>query len=97
MAKKGQKFRHYPFSLKMQAVQMRLQGVTKRELAERLGIHDVSRLKVWLRQYKLKGSEGLQDRRGGRKRPLQKDEYVRQLELENDVLKKWLEIRSKEG
>src|SRR5699024_4841452 len=80
--------RHYPFSLKMQAVQMRLQGVTKREVAERLGIHDVSRLKVWLRQYKLKGSEGLQDRRGGRKRPLQKDEYVRQLELENDVLKK---------
>lgn len=60
MAKKGQKFRHYPFSLKMQAVQMRLQGVTKREVAERLGIHDVSRLKVWLRQYKLKGSEGLQ-------------------------------------
>ncbi|PTX59167.1 helix-turn-helix protein [Melghirimyces profundicolus] len=97
MAKKGQKYKHYPFLLKMQAVQMRLQGVTKREVAKRLGIYDVGRLKVWLRQYKLKGSKELQDRRGGRKRPLERDEYVRQLELENDVLKKWWEIQRKEG
>lgn len=86
-----------PFSLKMQAIQMRLEGVTKRDVAEKLGIHDVGRWKVWMRQYKQKGAEGLRDHRGGRKKPLERDEYVHQLELENDVLKKWLEIRYKGG
>ena len=49
---------------------MRL-GVTKRDVAEKLGIHDVGRWKVWMRQYKQKGAEGLWDHRGGRKKPLE--------------------------
>nr|WP_245920760.1 helix-turn-helix domain-containing protein [Melghirimyces profundicolus] len=52
-----------------------MQGVTKRGVAEKLGIHDVGRLKVWVRQYKINGAERLQDRRGGGKKPVERDGY----------------------
>ncbi|WP_281364163.1 hypothetical protein [Thermoactinomyces mirandus] len=41
MAKKGQKFKHYPFDLKMKAIEMRLEGKTKKEIAEKLRIYDI--------------------------------------------------------
>ncbi|MEW9674290.1 transposase [Ammoniphilus sp. 3BR4] len=42
----GQKFKTYSFELKMQAVEMRLQGKTKKQVAEILGIEDADLLKI---------------------------------------------------
>lgn len=91
-AYKGQKFQRYTFELKKKAIEMRLQGMTKRKVAEELGISDISRLKVWMSQYKQKGEFGLLDHRGRRHQYVDQDRYIKRLELENDVLKKWLEI-----
>jgi transposase len=66
MAKKGHKFASYTFELKMKTIQLRLQGMTKQRVAQELGIADVGRLKVWMRQYRLQVEFGLMDHRGKR-------------------------------
>ncbi|WP_317968518.1 helix-turn-helix domain-containing protein [Paenibacillus sp. CCS19] len=75
---------------------MRLQGMTKEKVAETLEIVDVDRLKVWMRRYKQMGEFGLMDTRGKRKEYVDQDRYVKRLELENAVLKKWLAITKAE-
>jgi transposase-like protein len=97
MAKKGQKFKTYSFELKKKAVEMRLQGIPKAKVAEELGIQDVGRLKVWMRKFREEEDFGLMERRGRRQEYKDQDRLVRRLKLENDVLKKWLEILAREG
>jgi transposase len=96
MAMKGQKLETYSFELKKRAIELRLQGMTKQTVAQVLGITDITRLKVWMRKYREQGDFGLLDNRGRRKEYIDQDCYVRRLELENDVLKKWLEITKQE-
>ncbi|TKI54557.1 helix-turn-helix domain-containing protein [Brevibacillus antibioticus] len=96
MAKKGQKFQSFSYALKKKAIEMRLQGMTKQQVADELGIVDVQRLKVWMRQFRLYGDFGLMDHRGRRKEYVDKDRYLKLLEMENAVLKKWLKITKKE-
>lgn len=91
-AKKGQKFKHYCEELKLQAVQMKLDGVSHREIAEKLHIHDEGRIKVWMRKYKKLGEFGLLDQRGRREEYIDSNRYLRKLERENKMLKKCLEI-----
>ena len=96
MAKKGQKFVTYSFEIKKKAIEMRLQGMTKQKVAEVLGIVDLDRLKVWMRRFKQMGDFGLMDHRGKPKQYIDEDRYVRRLEMENAVLKKWLAITKAE-
>lgn len=63
MAKKGQVFHYYSLETKKKAVAMRLDGMTKKEVAAALEISDIGRLKVWMRKYREHGEEGLIDRR----------------------------------
>ncbi|WP_235439699.1 helix-turn-helix domain-containing protein [Paenibacillus sp. DMB20] len=42
---------------------MRLDGMTKKEVASALEISDLGRLKIWMRKYRQFGEEGLIDRR----------------------------------
>lgn len=95
MVKKGQKFETYSFEQKKRAIELRLQGMTKQKIADELGISDVGRLKVWMRKYRELGDFGLLDNRGRRKEYIDRDRYVKRLELENDVLKKWLGVQRK--
>jgi transposase len=97
MARKGQKFKTYSFELKKKAIEMRLQGIPKAKVAKELGIHDVGRLKVWMRKYREQGEFGLMEHRGRRKEYKDLEREVKKLRLENDVLKKWLEILAREG
>jgi transposase len=98
MAKKGQTFKTYSFVLKKKAVEMRLQGIPKAKVAEELGIQDISRLKVWMRKYRKEGFSGLVDRRGRRKEYKEDlERRLKWLEMENEVLKKWFEILTREG
>ncbi|MMZ66940.1 hypothetical protein D1872_294750 [compost metagenome] len=96
MAKKGQKFKTYSFELKKQVAEMRLQGKTKKQVAELLGIEDIGRLKVWMRKYREQGEFSLLEHRGRRRDYVDQERYVRRLEMENAVLKKWLEILNQE-
>jgi transposase len=97
MARKGQKFKTYSFELKKKAVEMRLQGIPKAQVAEELGIQDVGRLKVGMKKYREQGDFGLMEHRGRRKEYKDLEREVKRLRLENDVLKKWLEILAREG
>ncbi|WP_150106459.1 helix-turn-helix domain-containing protein [Paenibacillus sp. JDR-2] len=96
MAKKGQKFQTYSFETKKKAIEMRLQGITVVKIAEELGIVDVGRVKTWMRRYKQTGEFGLSDTRGKRKEYVDENRYVKRLEMENAVLKKWLAITKAE-
>ncbi|MCP1359203.1 helix-turn-helix domain-containing protein [Aneurinibacillus migulanus] len=96
MAKKEQKFKIYSFELKKQAVEMRLQGKTKKQVAELLRIEDIGRLKVWMRTYREQGEFSLLEHRGRRRDYVDQERYARRLEMENAVLKKWLEILNQE-
>ncbi|GAB6988853.1 helix-turn-helix domain-containing protein [Paenibacillus pini] len=70
MAKKGQTFCSYSWDIKKKAVEMRLQGMTKKEVAVALEIADIGRLKVWMRKYREQGDIGLMDQRGRSKENL---------------------------
>jgi transposase len=96
MAIKGQKHETYSFETKKKAIEMRLQGMTKQAVAEELGIADVGRLKVWMRRYNQMGDFGLMDHRGKRMEYNDENRYVKRLEVENAVLKKWLAITKAE-
>ncbi|WP_419876518.1 helix-turn-helix domain-containing protein [Candidatus Pristimantibacillus sp. PTI5] len=96
MARKGQKFEKYSFELKKKAIELRHGGMTKQRVAEELGIADIGRLKVWMRKYKEQGDYGLMEHRGRRVQYKDQESYLKRLEMENAVLKKWLEITKKE-
>ncbi len=67
-------------------------GWMEHEEMRKLGIKDIGRLKVWMRKYKQQGEFGLVDSRGRRKIYVDQERYVKRLEMENAVLKKWLAI-----
>jgi transposase len=62
---KGQKFKHYPESLKVEAVQLHIEeGWSYRKITEHLNIHDQDRVKNWMRKYRECGLAGFEDKRG---------------------------------
>jgi transposase-like protein len=97
MTKKGQKHVSYSFEVKKKAVEMRMNGMTKKQVAEELGIHDLDRLKIWMRKYKAEGEYGLVDQRGKRKTYVDRERYIRKLEVENAALKKVVQIHMRRG
>ncbi len=98
MAIKGQKFNKYPEILKREAIRLHLEEHwTQSEVTAHLGIHDKGRVKKWVRSYRDNGEQLFTDRRGNPHRAETEEvRKVRRLEMEIDVLKKWLEILNKE-
>lgn len=90
---KGSK--HYPRELKLEAVRLYYEaGKTRQEITELLGIRDRDRVKKWLRQYRQKGEAAFdkKPRKGGPGRPPKRENqeaYIRRLEMENKLLKKF--------
>lgn len=93
---KGQKLKTFSFELKKKAIEMRLEGMGKKKVAEALGIIDVDRLKIWMRRYKQMGDFGLMESRRKKQQYVDQERYIKRLEMENAVLKKWLEITKME-
>jgi hypothetical protein len=60
MAKKGRSLKRIRLNWR-KAIELRLQGMTKQQVTKELGIADMGRLKVWMRQYRLQGEFGLMD------------------------------------
>ncbi|UJF32128.1 helix-turn-helix domain-containing protein [Paenibacillus hexagrammi] len=98
MAIKGQTFRHYPESIKTEAIRLHeVEGWSYREITEHLGIYDKGRVKKWMSKYRECGEESFKDKRGGPFRAeTEQERLIRQLQLEVDVLKKWLQFLSRE-
>lgn len=55
MAIKGQKFKHYPETMKVEAMRLHIEeGWTYRQITEHFGIHDKDRMKQWMRTFRKK-------------------------------------------
>jgi len=99
--KKGMKT--YSLEIRMKAVKMFFEeGVTKREILYKLGIQNDTQLEGWFRSYRKYGYEGLKSKSKGR--PKQKnqehayqtlEERIKQLEMENELLKSFLTERER--
>ena len=86
--KKGSK--DYPLEFKLEAIRLfEEDGLSRREITEKLGIRDPKRVKTWLLAYRKEGESGLKKPRLGRPRKDRNslEEQVRQLEMENTLLK----------
>ena len=86
--KKGS--RNYSLDLKLEAIKLTEAGLTHAEVTERLGIRDPNRVKNWRWQYKREGILGLKKPHRGRPPKRENREvYIRRLEMENSLLKKF--------
>jgi transposase-like protein len=92
--------KHYPEELKIKVVKDYLSGSRHCEVIRKYGI-ERTRLPIWVKQYQ---ETGRCEDRTGRKasgRPqkvdpetMTKDEYIRYLEMENDILKRLSSLNS---
>lgn len=98
MTKKQRKHRTYDIELKLQAIRLSESGVTDSKVCEQLGIHDQGRIHVWRKKYQEQGEFGLRETRG-RKQDLganeDREQYIKKLEMENEILKKYAELLAK--
>lgn len=86
--KKGSK--HYSKEVKEEAVRLFLEeGSTYREIAKRLEIRKAERIKIWVRQFRREGIEGL-NKPIGRPHLVPESEHaeLERLRMENALLKK---------
>ncbi|MHB9032146.1 MAG: transposase [Anaerolineae bacterium] len=81
---------HYPVEIKYEAIRLHEEkGYTYREIAEKLGIRDPERIKVWYRLYRRGGPARLNLHIGRpRKTTISASDYIKHLEMENTLLKK---------
>ena len=88
----------YSLELKLEALNLIEAGLTQAEVTERIGIRDPKRVKNWLWIYRREGILGLKKPRLGRPPKRENTQsYIRRLEMENDLLKKFhTELRKKE-
>ncbi|WP_411350290.1 hypothetical protein [Paenibacillus sp. WLX2291] len=61
-------------------------------MTNHLQIHDLDRVKKWMRKYREQGEFGLLDQRGRREEYIDTDRKIKQLQWENALLKKYLKI-----
>lgn len=88
MAKKGQKFNEYTTQEKQKIVNSIVKGKKSyREISEEKNI-PMGTLAGWVRQYRLNGN--MKSKKRGRPKKEKSDkERIKELELENEILKKF--------
>jgi transposase len=107
MIKQNKHRKTYGKDFKLMAVRMKLEGgYSNKAVVETLGIPCLRMLKRWVSKYRKYGEGGLEEQRGKmsagrpRKRPLTAPEEmhkrIRRLEMENQVLKKLLELTGRD-
>ena len=88
---KRKKAQQYTVETKIEAIRLFLEeGLTQREIAERLGLGSGRSMEPWLRIYRRDGEAGLRSKQKGRP-PKREDQaaYIQYLEMENALLKKF--------
>jgi transposase len=95
MSTKRRTYKSYSPELKLEAVKRALLGESVKVIAHHLDITDPDYIYKWIDQYEMYGEVGLNRKR--RNHPqLDKDAIIRELEMENEILKKYLQILKKE-
>jgi transposase len=83
-------YKSYSLETKLQAMKMYFEeGLNQRQITEALGIYDKDRVKKWIRAYRREGQQAFLARKGRPARTKDKDAYIKQLEMENELLKKF--------
>ncbi|KUO78356.1 MAG: transposase [Desulfosporosinus sp. BRH_c37] len=89
-------YKSYSPELKLNAVKRVLAGESYRIVAKQLDVTDPDYIYIWIKKYQIYGEVGLN--RKFRNHPdLDKDYVIRELEMENEILKKYLQIQHREG
>ncbi|MGC5328324.1 transposase [Brevibacillus sp. SYSU BS000544] len=88
----------YPMEVKMQAIQMRMAGIPVKEVMNKLGIFNVTQLKVWMKWYREGELYRLEQPVGKQYSYGKGPEYSSELErvkAENRLLKQQLDVLKK--
>lgn len=83
---------HYDLATKLEALRLHEEeGISYRIISEKLNLRNPQRIKEWMAQYRAEGEAGLCKKSSGRprKKPLSQEAYIRKLEMENELLKKY--------
>lgn len=88
------KNKSYSFELKLNAVTRVQAGESVKIIAKQLGVVDPDYIYVWIEKYETYGEVGL--RRKKRKSLMDPEEKMKDLEMENEILKKYLQILKRE-
>jgi len=96
MSTKKRAYKKYSPELKLEAVKRALEGESILIIASDYDMPDPDYIYVWIDKYKAFGEVGLKRKR--RKQPqMDKDQLIQELEMENEILKKYLQILNEEG
>ena len=89
---------HYGKAIKEKAVKMFLEeGVSYREIAERLEIREPVRIEKWVQMYRREGSASFEKPIGRPRKETRPQTELERLRMENDLLKKFhAELRKME-
>lgn len=86
--KRGMK--DYPVEVKLEAVRLFYEeGKTQAEITLALGLRSESRVKAWVRQYRQEGEPAFTHPRGRPRKVQDESTRIKQLEMENALLKKY--------
>jgi len=88
------KYNSYSFDLKLNAVTRVQAGESVKIVANQLGVVDPDYIYVWIDRYETYGDVGL--KRKKRNSLMNDKDKIKELEMENQILKKYLQILRKE-
>jgi transposase len=87
---KREKRNFYSAETKLEAIRLfEVEGLSQKEIAERLGVPSAKQIRTWLWVYRKEGEKGFRKKRRGRP-PIDRnslEERIKQLEMENTLLK----------
>jgi transposase-like protein len=81
---------HYPLEVKLETVRLFYEeGKTRREIAKILGLRNERRVKKWVQSYRREGASAFQKSIGRPRKVQDESTRIKQLEMENALLKKY--------
>ena len=96
MSTKGRTYKSYSPELKLDAVQKVLAGESVINVAKKLEVTDPDYIYKWIEKYNIYGEVGLRPKLWNHPQ-LNKDYVIQELEMENEILKNYLQIQHREG
>jgi len=86
----------YSPELKLEAVKRVLAGESVKTVAKDYDVKDPDYIYIWINKYETYGEAGL-NRKIRTYRGIDKDQQIRELKMENELLKKYLQLQRREA
>lgn len=86
----------YSPEIKLEAVKRILAGESVKTVAKDYDVKDPDYIYIWIEKYKTYGEAGL-NRKSRTYRGIDKDQQIKELKMENELLKKYLQLQRKEA